>query len=139
MNQTPPTIQRTIINLFSPSGGSLPVFLILGWPLLLWLWLDTYHNNPLAEYGTILLWTLEWAMIPGIFLLGQILSIQTPPSFSEAAVTYAIPLVILSTLIWTFARKWPKLQALWLALAWSFFILQITGSIPMVYLWYIGV
>jgi hypothetical protein len=130
-------------SIFSPSGLGLPVFLILSWPVLLsWIWVPRYisYMSLLAGYVKVLLLTLAWAGVPVFFLLRGILANELSSGFVKSVVDYIIPLIILSTIIyWVLARKLSKLRALWLALAWSVFLLQVTGSIPMAYLWYMGV
>jgi hypothetical protein len=124
---------------FSPLSLGLPVLLILVWPVLLWLWLDSHYTSFLTGSVMVLSWTLWWARIPGFFLLRNFFPVLIPLSLEEAIAAYVLPLAILIPLVyWALARKWSKPRALWLALAWSFFLLQFMGSIPMVYLWYIG-
>ena len=129
--------------IFSPSGLGLPVFLILAWPVLLsWIWVPRYirYLSLLAGYVKMLLLTLEWARMPGFFLLWNFFPMLTPLNVEEAIAAYVLPLAILTPLIyWPLARKMSRPRAWWLALAWSFFLLQVTGSIPMVYLSYLGV
>jgi hypothetical protein len=93
-----------------------------------------------TAYVKFLLHTLEWAKFPGFFLLRNFFPVLIPLSVEEGIAAYVLPLALLIPLIyWALARKLSKPRALWLALAWSVFLLQTLGSSLMIYLGYLGV
>jgi hypothetical protein len=121
-----------------PIRLALPVLLILGLPAVLCL--SVARPRSLSHYPEALWATLEWAGIPGRLLLGHICPTATEVLDGFFA-SYIVPLGLLGTVVAfvLIKRSVPKYRAVWLGFAWSVFTLQLLGTIPMAYLWAIGV
>ena len=120
-----------------PSGLLFPVLLILGLPMILCWWLAS--PRALSGYPTVLCWTLAWARLPGTMLLSWVVPVNAIPAqgIIEQLAAYAAPLLLLGTGISLVLIKGavPKRRAVWLGFAWSLWVLQVCGTIPMAYLW----
>ena len=130
-----------LTTIFAPTGPVFPILLILGLPAVLCLSIASPRS--LLGYPTVLRWTLVWIGIPGQLLLPRIVPWNVVPqdSIGEVLLVYALPLIVLGTVfsLVLIKRSEPKRRAIWLGFAWSTFALQLIGTIPMAYLWAIGV
>ena len=123
-----------------PTGLAFPVLLILGLPALLCLWLASPRS--LSNYLGLLWSSFAWIGLPGRVLLNQFVPMNASlsPGIGVLAVSI-VPLAFLGTLIFLLLtrRAVPKYRAVWLGFAWGLFVLQVLGTVPMTYLWAMGV
>ncbi|MCP4535544.1 MAG: hypothetical protein GY832_00185 [Chloroflexi bacterium] len=135
-------VKNVLKGILLPKGLTFPLLFILGMPMLLMLWFTPFHRVSATAYVEMLGAMMIWAQLPGAFILNRITPITYPAETAwEGGLAYLTPIVIASALVYVILIKKDMLgsRAVWLAFCWSLFLIQVMGTLPMVYLWAIGV
>jgi len=122
--------------IFTPKGLFFPVLLMLAGPALMWLTFPTSSDRTIRLYGSIMVGTFVFASwVVRLFLppFGTIVHDGTTegilPVISLIAILF-VPLVVAIYAVLT-NRSMPRRRAVWLAMLWGLFVVQVAGSVLM--------
>jgi hypothetical protein len=91
----------------------------------------------LGEYLSVFLWTLHWAEMPGKWLLAGNRATRDMRLW-EHALAYVVPVMFLGvpSYVLLARRAVSRWRVVLSALGWSFFTVQILGTVPMAWVWW---